>query len=451
MIAPSSRLLRWSAVAVVPCAVAGVAAPGAGLLAAVVAAGCAGLALLDAALSLGRLEGVAAEVDEVARLSKGHAGLLGLRLRGAARALPRLRVGLAVPRPVGPDQEQAEIALPADGRWHRVDWPCTPRERGRYALEACHVEAPSALGLWSVRRCLAVRGEVRVYPDLRAERKRVSAVFLRRGPSGRRLHRQVGRGREFEKLREYQPGDAYEDIHWKATAKRRHPVTKLFRIERTQEVYCLVDASRLSARPADPLALRGEDGAAPPTVLERYLATALMLGVAAHQQGDLFGLITFGSRVERSLKAGLGSAHFNACRDLIYTLQPARVSPDFAELCSFVRLNLRKRALLVFLTSLDDPVLAEQFVEAVRLICRQHLVLVMTMKPEGAQPLFTNARVEQLDDVYRALGGHALWQKLRGVEKDLARHGVRMVQAPHERLAADLVSQYMEIKAKQLI
>jgi uncharacterized protein (DUF58 family) len=178
---------------------------------------------------------------------------------------------------------------------------------------------------------------------------------------------------------------------------------------------------------------------------------ALLLGVAAHQQGDRFGLVTFSSRVDHSLKAGRGTAHFNACRDLLYALEPARVSPDFAELCSFVRLRLRRRALLVFLTSLDDPVLAEQFTDAVRLICRQHLVLVMAMKPEGAQPLFTNASAREVDDVYRALGGHALWQKLRGVEKDLSRHGVRMVQAGHDRLAADLVSQYMEIKAKQLI
>ncbi len=451
MIAPASRLLRWTALVVVPFAALGAAVPAAAAPGALLMAAWAALALLDAALSAGRLDGVSAELDEVTRLAKNHAGRVAVRVRSERRAFPRLRLGLAVPRAVGSEQEELAVALPETGRIFRAEWPCTPRQRGRYFVEACFIETASPLGFWSVRRRLPVRGEVRVYPDLRADRKRVSALFLRRGPTGRQVHRQVGRGREFEKLREYQPGDAYEDIHWKATAKRRHPVTKLYRIERTQEVYCLVDASRLSARLADPLAVRADDPVAPPTVLERYLSTALMLGVAAHQQGDLFGLVTFSSRVDRSLKAGQGTAHFNACRDLLYTLEPARVSPDFSELCSFVRLRLRKRALLVFLTSLDDPVLAEQFTESVRLICRQHLVLVMAMKPEGAQSLFTNAEAHELDDVYRALGGHALWQKLRGVEKDLSRHGVRMVQAGHERMAADLVSQYMEIKAKQLI
>jgi uncharacterized protein (DUF58 family) len=60
--------------------------------------------------------------------------------------------------------------------------------------------------------------------------------------------RQVGKGRDFEQLREYLPGDGYEDIHWKATAKYGHPVTKVFQIERTQELYVVLDASRLSGR-----------------------------------------------------------------------------------------------------------------------------------------------------------------------------------------------------------
>ena len=55
--------------------------------------------------------------------------------------------------------------------------------------------------------------------------------------------RQVGRGREFEKLREYVPGDGSDEIHWKATARRGHPITKVFQLERTQEVYVILAGS----------------------------------------------------------------------------------------------------------------------------------------------------------------------------------------------------------------
>ena len=69
---------------------------------------------------------------------------------------------------------------------------------------------------------------------------------MNRGAFGVHAQRQVGQGREFEKLREYAPGDSYIDIHWKATAKRGRPVTKLYQVERTQEVYVIIDASRLA-------------------------------------------------------------------------------------------------------------------------------------------------------------------------------------------------------------
>ncbi len=80
-----------------------------------------------------------------------------------------------------------------------------------------------------------------------------------------------------------------------------------------------------------------------------------MLGLAAERQGDLFGLLTFTDKVEKFVRAKNGKAHYNACRDALYTLEPKIVTPDFDELCAFIRLRLRRRALLVFLTALDDP------------------------------------------------------------------------------------------------
>ena len=95
---------------------------------------------------------------------------------------------------------------------------------------------------------MPVQSEIRVYPNLLSERKSLAALFLNRGAFGVHAQRQVGKGRDFEKFREYVPGDDYDEIHWKATARRGKPITKVFQIEKTQEVYVIVDASRLSAR-----------------------------------------------------------------------------------------------------------------------------------------------------------------------------------------------------------
>ena len=176
-----------------------------------------------------------------------------------------------------------------------------------------------------------------------------------------------------------------------------------------------------------------------------------MLGLAAEQQGDLFGLLTFADKVEKFVRAKNGQAHYNACRDALYTLQPKVVAPDFDELCAFIRLRLRRRALLVFLTALDDPAVAESFVRNLDLIRRQHLILVNMVQPPGVQPLFGNPGVANIDDLYQELGGHLRWRKLRELQKILQRRGVQFSLLNNERLSAELVSQYLSVKQRQLL
>ena len=187
------------------------------------------------------------------------------------------------------------------------------------------------------------------------------------------------------------------------------------------------------------------------TVLERYVTASLILGLAAEQQGDQFGLVTFSDRVLSFVRAKSGQAHYGACRDRLYALQPQSVTPDFEELCSFIRLRLRKRALLIFLTALDDPMLAESFAKASELISRQHLLLVNMLQPAGAQPLFSDAGVSAADDLYRHLGGHLQWHSLRELGKVLQCRGVRFSLLDPAKLSAQVIEQHADVKRRQLL
>ena len=53
-----------------------------------------------------------------------------------------------------------------------------------------------------------------------------------------------------------------------------------------------------------------------------------------------------------------------------------RCQQRLLQFLQFIRLRLRKRALLIFLTALDDPMLAANFTRAIDLVRRQHLVFV---------------------------------------------------------------------------
>lgn len=391
-----------------------------------------------------KLQSISAQVPNVVRLSKDEEGEIPLIVTNPGMQRQDFRIGFPFPREIQPLEEDLQVQLPQDSEVSKAVIRCVPNKRGRYRLDRYYAEIPSALGFWSVRTARPLDCEVRVYPNLSEERKRAAAIFLNKANFGVHLQRMVGQGREFEKLREYIPGDSYDQIHWKATAKRGRPVTKIFQIERTQEVYAIIDASRLSAREAAG-DLRTE------SILEYLIRAALVLGVAARHQGDHFGILTFSDKVHHFLRASNSKTHHTACRDALYLLQPRIVTPDFDDLFSFIRLRLRRRALLVILTDLNDPILAESFVRSAKLVARQHLLLVNMVKPPQAADLFGAPDAANLDDLYQKLAGHMLTQNLRELQNVLRLHGISLTQLHHPKLSSELVTQYMSIKQRQLL
>lgn len=465
MIVPRSRLLCWVAMLVVPCGLLSATEPGASLFCLLAAGAFAGLCLADAVRGGKLLETISVQLPAVVRMSKDRRTNIEVRVRNEKPAPKTLRFALALPRQIASEQEEINVTLPPDHEWSRFVWSCLPRKKGVFRLSSACLEMVSPWGLWDARRQASVSAEIRVYPNLLSERRNLAALFLNRGSFGLHVQRQIGKGREFEKLREYLPGDGFEDVHWKATAKRGKPVTKIFQIERTQEIYVVVDASRLSARTAARFQSpslgfapgAGSDSSGvistpePVTALDRYIAAALVLGLVAEQQGDLFGLLTFSDKVERFVRAKNGKTHFSACRDALYTVEPKTVTPDYEELFSFIRLRLRRRALLVFLTALDDPALAESFARNLELVRNQHLVLVNMIQPPGVEPVFEGPEPHSIDQLYQHLGGHLLWETLCELAKKLQRRGVKFSLLEDERLSVQLVHQYLGAKRRQAL
>ena len=392
----------------------------------------AGVIFFDFLMRGRALNGVRVELPELVRMFKDRAAEIRVRVHRGSAA--RVRIGVVVPEGIQAEFEETDVELPAETS--EFVWKWTARRRGLYRVEAVYLEASSPWGMWQVRRKDDVAMEIRAYPNLRRDD---DLKALRQGVSGAHALRQVGRGREFEKLREYLPGDSLDEIHWKATARRGRPITKVFQVERTQEVYVIIDRSRLSARAA------GEE-----TTLERSIAAGLIVGAAAEKRGDLFGLAAFSDQVDAFVRARNGKAHYAACRDAIYQLHPKAVSPDFDEIATFLRLRLRRRALLLFLTSLDDPVLAENFARATKLLARRHLVLAGMLRPASSRRLF-EGDVESAEDVYRDLAGHLSWRRLKELERLLARQGVRLSVIDPANFSSALIGIYDSVKQRQLL
>ena len=443
LVAPAPRLLAWVGGGVGVAAVAGLL-PGLGGLAVAAGAGLAALVLVDLARGLGRDDWPRVTGSDVVRLTKDRAGSLGLTFAGLEGCGGGVRVALAAPPVLAVEDAERDVVFPAGAERALGVWKITPARRGRFGgLLAC-LARPSPWGFWELRRREELATEVRVMPNLMTERRAFSALFLDRGPWGMRARRQVGRGRDFEKLRDYLPGDGFDEIDWKATAKRGRPITKVFQVERTQEVYVVIDASRLSARTLE------RDGREV-TALERGITAALVLLLAAQRQGDRFGLVVYDDRARVFIPSGAGVRHYAACRDAVHALQPGEASPDAAEVVRSLRQRLRRRALVFILTDLSDPVVAEDFSRHLPLLARQHLVHVNQLCPPEVAPLFAGAEAGSAAEVYRRLAGHLRWTEARALERRLRPSGVTVRLLRDEAYAAEMLTQYLKVKQRQAL
>ena len=207
------------------------------------------MALTDIVMTRLRSRPPGISLPGVMRFMRDREGVVLMTFLNPSRRARRVKVALTLPAEFESKDEEVWIDLPSDTARAAAKWRCIPRRRGCFRGVIAWVETESMLGLWRVRQKTPQPSELRVHPNLMSERRHVAALFLPRGRPGMRIQRTLGRGREFEKLREYQPGDGFDEIHWKATAKRGKPVTKVFQVERTQEICVVVDASRLSSRP----------------------------------------------------------------------------------------------------------------------------------------------------------------------------------------------------------
>jgi len=408
------------------------------------------LAWLDLAKSSSLFSGLRISCDPIVRLSRDSEAGIDLHLK-LESMLPAIKVGLPLPVAFVQESPTQTVRIPnLDTKRWKVGFPVRARSRGVFPCPDVFVEMPSRLGLFAMRKAFPVQAEIRVYPNLRRERKQLANLFLNRGNIGAHAQRMVGQGREYAQLRQYAAGDSMLDIHWKASAKRGELVTKTYQVERTQEVYLVIDHSRLSGLSS----MRSEDDIDDDyteTILERYVAAASVMSAVADREGDLFGMIAYGHQVSRFVRASSGKQHSQVVQDALFNLNTDPGPFDLSEVLTFIRTRIRRRALVIFLTDLGDSAAAEEFERHIGLIASAHYVVVNSIRRPGTYPLYAEKNVGEGSTIASEIAGHLRWTRMRELQGNLRSQGVEFTLVDDDRLTVDLVNQYLNLKQRQVL
>lgn len=178
----------------------------------------------------------------------------------------------------------------------------------------------------------------------------------------------VGRGIDFNDLREYVRGDDVKDIDWKASARSRQLLVKRYVAERKHTVLLCVSTGRSMAALNDA------------AVAKRELAVLVsgVLGYLAVQHGDLVALVHGDEQRRHVERPGAGELHLERLLGKVHhAITPDGPHGDLPGLLRHVVRTIRRRTILVVVT--DDVTLSDESTMLLRRLTAQHEVLFLTV------------------------------------------------------------------------
>jgi uncharacterized protein (DUF58 family) len=244
------------------------------------------------------------------------------------------------------------------------------RVRGVHRLGHVRVRISSPWRLWWRQERLGGEQAIEIEPPLLGLRRTLQLAESERwrDPGVRKLRRRGGMS-EFESLREHVHGDDLRLVDWKAFARRGRPIVRQFQEERGQELILMFDAGRRMAATSAGGELAGW------TKLDHALDAGLQIAAVALRQGDRVGALAFDSRVRRWIPPMRSAAQQERLRDALFDLEACPEESDLERALRELGLRHRRRAYVVILSDVADPLSLERQQRALRAASRRHKVL----------------------------------------------------------------------------
>ncbi|NCG22136.1 MAG: DUF58 domain-containing protein [Rhodobacterales bacterium] len=311
--------------------------------------------------------------------------------------------------------------------------------RGQHPFGVVTVRCRSPWGLWERQKTLEMAGDLRVYPDFAQLRQGGIDAKLAQQQVPVRARRRPGGESEFERLRPYVPGDSYRHIDWKATARKREFVTRSFRQESNQNLIFLLDTGRN---------MSVQNGAI--TAFDHALNAVVMLGQTALRHGDRVGVLAFDRKIRAWLPPKGGARSGGRLIRGTYDLFPSMEEPDYAMAFRYLGQRVRRRSLIVVLTSVSDEVSGERASSMSGALTSRHLAMNIWLRDPAVDELMTAPSTTRLDVFNRCAAAEMLTWREKSLSQ-LRRKGVLVVDCQPASLSTSLLSRYLEIKARRLL
>jgi uncharacterized protein (DUF58 family) len=335
--------------------------------------------------------------------------------------------------------EKVVVSGVSAGSVANFDFRFNPLRRGKGLIKSAFVRWQGPLGLVWKQKHLALDHESAVSTNIRGIQEDALAWFSRYAMFGTKLDRTIGEGTEFHALREFQTGMDRRTVDWKQSARHAKLLAKEFRSERNHNIVFALDAGRTMCEPI---------GAAPR--IDRAIEAALLTAMACLRGGDKAGLFAFDAKPRRftgALGGGSAIATLQQCAsDIDYCAEETNYVFGLATLSG----ELRRRSLIIVFTEFADQTAAQLMIEALGRLLKRHLVVFVSFKDEELEALQDGAP-NSAEDVSRAVVAASILTERGLVLAKLRAMGVHIVEGYARTIGPDVISKYLDLKAKDLL
>ncbi|MFM7019341.1 MAG: DUF58 domain-containing protein [Aquirufa sp.] len=174
-----------------------------------------------------------------------------------------------------------------------------------------------------------------------------------------------GSGLEFSDLRQYHYGDDVRHIDWNTTAKGHGTFVKLFKEEKEQTVFFLLDVS------ASQLVGKRQQ-----SKLNTLKEVAGVLAFSAMQEAGHIGFCAYSDQIEKFMAPGSGKKHGYKAITEIFKVAPVSLVTDLKAGLKFTLGALKRKSLVFVLSDFID----ENYQDLLRALALKHDLVVIHLQ-----------------------------------------------------------------------
>ena len=321
-----------------------------------------------------------------------------------------------------------------------LNYELRPLERGEYIFGAINIYLSSEIGLIQRRTQFTEPMSVPVYPSIIQMKQLELKAFDRvTNQKGIKKIRRLGHSYEFEQIKNYVRGDDYRSINWKASSRRGSLMVNAYQDERAQQVYCILDKSRVMKMPFDGLSL-----------MDYAINTSLVISNIVLQKDDRAGLLSFSDVMGTAIKAERKANQLNKIMAALYREQERPGEANYELLYYASRKLIKGRSLLLLFTNFESAYALERVLPVLRKINTLHLLVVVFFDNSEIRK-FSEEEAEDTEGVYmQTIAQNYLAEKTAMVQQ-LKKFGIQAILTRPEELAVNSINKYLELKARGLI